>query len=126
MIKKGVGLANEGQQLRQQNLRILGFQHVNVPGAHSGEICHSHLALVCASLTEQHLPRLKHAGEGHAVSDAAPTADAQVAGFEMFQADVAFNAIGQRVFATRLGQPYHIAKLHSTPAGLHGFYFTHL
>src|SRR5690606_29133348 len=90
VIEKGVGLANEWQQLRQQDLRILGLKHVDIPGAHPREIRHSHLALVSAALAEQHLPWLKDAGEGNAVSDVAPAADAQVTGFEVFQADIAF------------------------------------
>ncbi|MCY1365939.1 hypothetical protein D9M69_528130 [compost metagenome] len=121
MIEECVGLANEWQQLRHQDRGVLGLQHVDVTGAHARKIGHGHLALVGAAFAEQHLSGLEDAGEGHAVGNVAPTADAQVTWFEMFQTDVAFNAIGQRILAACFREAHHVAEFHPTPAGIQGF-----
>ncbi len=49
MFKEHIGLANERQQVRQQRIGILAFQHVDVTRAHAGKISYGHLALECAS-----------------------------------------------------------------------------
>jgi len=57
------------------------------------------------------------------------TSDAQLTWFEVFQTDVAFNAIRQRIVVADFREALYAAELHSTPAGLqnpvvHYFCFT--
>lgn len=46
------------------------------------------------------------------------TPDAQLTWFEVFQTDVAFNAILQRILVADFREALYVAELHSTPAGL--------
>jgi hypothetical protein len=46
------------------------------------------------------------------------TPDAQLTWFEVFQTDVAFNAIGQWALAASFREAYHFGEFHPVPAGL--------
>ncbi len=97
MLEETLRLAEEGQQFGQQHVRVFGFEHVDVAGADAGEVGHGHLALIGATLHKEHLTRFEVVGEGCAVGDQSPTADAQVFRLDVFDADVAFDALGGRI-----------------------------
>jgi hypothetical protein len=61
---------------------------------------------------------LEDAGEAHPVRHIAPTANPQISGLKMLQADKSIEAIGQRLGTARLGQAHYFAELHLAPARL--------
>ena len=97
MLEEALRLAEERQQFRQQHVWIFGFEHVDVARADAGEVGHGNLALISAALHEEHLARFEVVGEGCAVGHRSPTADAQVFRLDVFNTDVAFDALGCRV-----------------------------
>lgn len=109
MLKECVGLTDEGQKIGKKGI-ALRLQHVDVAGADTAEIDNGNLALIGATLAEEHLPGAKHVGERDAVGEVAPAAHAKLARIEVLQTDVPLETVHLRIARALRAEADHIAE----------------
>jgi hypothetical protein len=111
-LHEQVALHEEGQELRDDNLRVRS-EHHRVRGADAFEIGHGELALIRASLSEDDVSRLEPELRGLDVIGRSPSSNREALGVEVLEPHIPIDACSLWVIDTVVHTHGNLAELHA-------------